>query len=188
MLKSLLITAASCFLLWGCSTTQTQYLLHANALPSSNQAQGRNVFALRSLSLPEYLTNQPNLVYLQDNNISVVDNAHLWTQNLRQNIRQVLGQEISAAIARPVYLYPLSNNLRPNRILDIQIASLIANQATHTLNFSATWQVATPRNHRPPNYQFTRQYPLQGVTPTDIVAGYQQAVNDLAAAIAPTMR
>lgn len=173
-----------------CSTPKDHYLIRNLDLSSQAVAlpqDSTTLYALREVELPEYLDNL-KIVYFGQGNRLVISENSLWAQSLGDNIRQVLLQSLSKGIGSPrFYSYPLANNLRPQRILDIQIIEMVANAETDRFTLTASWQVANPGERNPQSYDFSQSYLLQGTDPQTIVANYQQALADLAIAILPTL-
>lgn len=187
--------ALSCYplllftLLAACSAPKTHYLLRPLAPTGQNAVSaspGEKGYALRTLTLAQYL-DEPALLYLKTANQVAIEKNHLWTEDLRRNIRQVLQQDLSALSGRSVHAYPLPGNLRPERIVDVQIAQMIASQADKTFVVSATWQISAVGAAHPPSHHFARRYPMTRITPTQIAAACQRALTDLANAIAATL-
>ena len=182
--KLLLLT-----LLAACSSAKNHYLLrpsfHEHESVANPSAEQRT-YALRDLKLAPYL-DDTRLLYLQSANQVVVEKNHLWSEDLRRNIRQVLAQDLTALSAHPVHVFPLAANLRPERVLDVQIIEMIANRAERQFIVSATWQVSAADERHPPTHRFARRYPMARIAAAEIAAAYQRALGDLAKAIAATL-
>lgn len=172
-------------LLTACGGVEKRHhLLNVAQLPTLTQSiDSTDSYALRQLRLPEYL-NEYSLVYATSDNEIVIDRNHLWAQDLSDNMRRVLQARIGQALRnKPLYVYPLNNTIRPDKIIDIQIMDMLANQSEQRFNLLAQWQIFTTDERDNHNHELSKHYPLPDNEATTIITTYQQALEDLSQAI-----
>lgn len=173
-----------------CGGTPTRYhIIDTPALDKdlAFKAPAERQYALRETALPDYLKAQ-YLIYRNENGETIIDKTQLWGQKFPDNLRRVLGNMLGERLgSNHVYVYPLSNNLRPERIIDVQIGEMIADYRQKAVIFRSKWQISTPGESNPPSYSHNRDYPLTGLDADSIIATYRQILIDLSAAIVPTL-
>lgn len=187
--KNYLFTIALTTLLLGaCASAPIEHhtirpLADGHTVPTSSREQP--IIALRNLNLPGYMDEQ-EIVYLKGSSQIVTAQGHRWAEPLSENLRDVIVEQLQLITANPrVLAYPLANNIRPERIIDIQINDFAANQSDNTLLLRANWQITTPKQGAkpPPGYQLNRRYPLANNEIATLMRTYQQAMADLVTAI-----
>ena len=177
-------------LLLACSTPPRYHILETTALPADPTfVQQEKSYALRETALPQYLQSQ-YLIYRDANGHTILDKDQLWGEELPDNLRRVLADMIAQRTgSNKIYLFPLRNQIRPERFIDVQIADMIADYRTQSVQIRATWQTSNPGERNPASHSFVRQYALASASPDidNIVATYQKILADLSAAILPTL-
>ena len=180
-------------ILSGCaSETITYHTLRSQSVANSMVAPSNNqpIVALRNLNLPGYLNDQ-DIVYLKGSSEVVHVTGQQWAEPLSENLRNVIIEQLKSITANPrILAYPLANNIRPEKIIDIQINDFAARQDTNTLVIRANWQITEPgKNQQTPHgYQFNRDYPLTDDSVDTLMRGYQQATADLTSSISGTLK
>lgn len=150
-------------------------------------APAERQYALRETVLPDYLSAQ-YLIYRNENGATIIDKTQLWGQKFPENLRRVLGEAIAQRSgSSKVYVYPIANGLRPERLIDVQIGEMIADYQTRNVILRSKWQVSTPGEANPPSYTLNRDYPLQRLDAASIVSAYRQILTDLGQAITATL-
>ena len=155
-------------------------------MPDNNQP----VIALRNLNLPGYL-NDKEIVYLKGNSQVVHIEGEQWAEPLSDNLRNIIVEQLQSITHNPrILAFPLANNIRPERIIDVQINDFVTRQDSNTLFIRSNWQITQSGKNQqnPPGYQFNRDYPLSDDTIDTLMQGYQQATADLSAAISNTLK
>lgn len=181
-------------ILSGCASEAITY--HTlRALPADNSMvspsnNDQPIIALRNLSLPGYLDDQ-DIVYLKGSSQVVHIEGQQWAEPLSENLRNVFVERLKDITANPrILAYPLANNIRPERIIDVQINDFAASKDDHKLLIRSNWQITQPGKNQqtPPGYEFNRDYPLQDDSMDVLMRGYQQATADLTTAISDTLK
>ncbi|MBV7434289.1 PqiC family protein [Cardiobacteriaceae bacterium TAE3-ERU3] len=181
-------------ILSGCaSETITYHTLRA--LPSDNSMvlpsnSEQPIIALRNLSLPGYLDDQ-DIVYLKGSSQVVHVEGQQWAEPLSENLRNIFVERLKNITANPrILAFPLANNIRPERIIDVQINDFVASRDDNKLLIRSNWQITQPGKNQqtPPGYEFNRDYPLQDDSIDALMRGYQQATADLTTAISDTLK
>ena len=178
----------------GCaSETITYHTLRTEPAASSMvqpASAEQPIIALRNLSLPGYLNDQ-DIVYLKGSSQVVYLEDQQWAEPLSENLRNVIVEQLKSITGNPrILAYPLANNIRPERIIDLQINDFAARQDSNNLSIRSNWQITQPGKNQqtPPGYQFNRDYPLQSEGIEALMLGYQKAVTELTAAISDTVK
>lgn len=186
-LAALLLCAA--IALSGCAKTTTYYLLPVMPPDASqilNQSADQRVYALRYLNIPDYLANRYILFFNPDGSVNRDPNRR-WVDYPEDNIRRLLTLHISKRLnSEEFYTYPLPQNIKAERILDISIMEMIGYAENLRFHSSATWQISD-NGKAPQIHQFSRDYTLENTEGNTLSKTYQQALEDLSAAIAQTL-
>lgn len=176
-----------CLLLAGCGdpALRTQYMitpLHtATSKPSPTRLSANTIIAIRNMRLPDYLNAQYVPRLDSDGNMRIFP-KELWAQEVADNISNLVQMRLSALLGSTnVYSYPLVNNLRPDRFIDVQILEMIASEQQKVFLFTAKWQISDGKEKRYPSYEIKKRYPLKEASPTasELMHYYAQAVEDL---------
>ncbi|MDO5091627.1 MAG: PqiC family protein [Cardiobacteriaceae bacterium] len=177
-------------LLAACGQAPTRYHIIDTPVLDKNpayHAPATRQYALRETALPDYLTAQ-YLIYRNENGETTIDKTHLWGQKLPENLRRVLGENLAQRTGSDkIYTYPIADNLRPDRLIDLQIGEMIADYQSATVRLRSKWQISSPGEANPQSHSLNRDYPLEALDAHSIVATYQQILTDLADAIIPTL-
>lgn len=188
-----LLTLLPVFLLTACGSTQYYMIppsevapISATAHTTNDSTKNNNIYALRYLTLPDYLDNQYVIYYDGEGKVNR-NPKRLWNANLSDNIRNNLQQHLSANGLSSLYTYPLPTNIRANQIIDIQIREMIANAKTKQFYINADWQLTTSDNYKQSLYHFKQNYPLDNTQTNTLIKLYQRALIDLSNAIFPTL-
>lgn len=170
----------------GCATQKTDYLLRPLPISVAAAPQTKEITALRDVDLPDYL-NTLNFQYLRANN-QLVKNPHArWGQNLPENVRNVLLQNLGYLSKQTIHVYPLAPNIRPTRWIDVRIYDMIADEKKQQFYVHAVWHIA--RAKQPPKtFTLIKHYPLNAVTPQELSQQYQHAIDDLSHSIAQSLK
>lgn len=185
----LLLAFFAAILLAACSGSTQYYMIPAASGTNSPapSVHSSRTYALRNLTLPDYLTDQYIIYYDQNGKINR-DSRRRWADEPDDNIRRVLSQNLSRSLApAQLYNYPLAANIRPERLLDIQIQEMIGSRATRQFRAMAVWQTTEANKENPRLHYFERTYPMSDANPETLIDLYSRALNDLANAIAPTL-
>lgn len=176
-------------LISGCASAPTHYhLLRSQSQPINASTMAKQtIYALRNLNFPGYLSDTA-IVYWHDDNQLIIEPRHRWAEPLSENVRHILVQQVQDLSGNTAfYQYPLASNIRPDKILDVQISELIADIAAKDFRLRASWQVSISGEHNPTTHTFSQHYPLSSHSINDIIRAHQQALFDLSQAIAHTL-
>ena len=177
-------------LLAACGSDPIRYhIIDTAALPAESGFHEQNrLYALRDTALPEYLKGQ-YLVHRDEHGALIIDKTQLWGEEFPENLRRVLGEMLAQRTgSNNIYIYPLQNNLRPERFIDVQISEMMADYREKAVIVRGKWQISDAGERKPrSSHDFSRRYPLQTPDADNIVAAYRQALVDLSAAILPTL-
>lgn len=181
-------------LMGGCAGGETQYYVlrpAADIEPLNNHInpQTQPIIALRNLDLPHYLDEQ-NIVYLLGNGQIERAEQQRWAEPLRDNLRSAMVDSIRKLTGNPrTFAYPLATNIRPERIIDIQISDFAIDKVKQRLLLNANWQITIPKQkpYAPPGHSFNHAYPVNSAHMDDVIRAYQHAINELATAISRSM-
>lgn len=187
---SLLLAASA--VLSGCAGKTINYhTLRAQPGAAAVVAPGKAqpIIALRNLNLPGYLSDR-DIIYLKGSSQIVQAEEDKWATPLSENLRQVLVEQLQSITNNPrILAYPLANNVRPERIIDVQINDFAALQEKNALLLRANWQItrAGKTLKDPAGYQFERSYTLKDPSIDSLMHAYQQATADLSVEISRTL-
>lgn len=178
-------------LLLGCaSEVKNRYMIApAQFLSPSNNAQAFNqqMIALRQLRLPDYLREQ-KIVYRAQGQSVIADKNELWAQDLEDNMKRVLQQNIASLLPQTgVNSYPLGADVRPDKIVDLQVIEMIADKEVLRFDVLVSWQVFTAGQTKPQQHEFRKNYSLTQMDGQEIVRAYQQSLKELSEKIVATL-
>ena len=177
------------FLLAACGAPTRYHIIDTPPLdkdPAFNAPASRQ-YALRETTLPDYLSAQ-YLIYRNENGETIIDKTQLWGQKFPENLRRVLGETIAQRTASDkIYVYPIASNLRPERLIDLQIGEMIADYRSGNVIFRSKWQISRPDETNPPSHSHNRDYPLPSLDAQGIVATYRQILTDLSVVITTSL-
>ncbi|MDO4776495.1 MAG: ABC-type transport auxiliary lipoprotein family protein [Cardiobacteriaceae bacterium] len=176
-------------LLAACGAPTRYHIVDTPALDKnpSFHAPATRQYALRETALPDYLSAQ-YLIYRNANGETIIDKTQLWGQKFPENLRRVLGEALAQRTGSDrIYVYPIASNLRPERLIDVQIGEMIADYRSGNVIFRSKWQISAPGEASPPSHSLNRDYPLPSLDAQGIVATYRQILTDLSTAITTSL-
>ena len=174
-------------LLLGCASQQNFHLLQLQPPAAATAKASAASYGLRKVNLPDYLGEETIIGRGSDGAI-LKFKEDKWLETPDLAIPAALYQQLERlSNSAHFYRYPLSANVVPERVIDVDIEQLLADLPAGVVHVRASWQVAGQEEHNPPRRRFSRTVPLSGSSPSAIVKGQQQALEALASAIAASL-
>lgn len=189
-IKTFLLCSAI-FILSACAKKSTTYYLLPVVPPEPSEIitpiADQGIYAMRYVTIPDYLTNRYILFFNTDGSVNRDPNRR-WVDYPEDNIKRLLALHISKRLnSQEFYSYPLAQNIRPDRIIDISIIEMIGYAENQRFQAAATWQIHDKDGNRLALHQFNREYSLENTAGNTLAKTYQKALEALSTAIAQSL-
>ncbi len=187
LLLPLLLTLTACSSLGGSADTTRFYSL-SSLEESASIPKGDLKLGIGPIRLPHRLKRPQIVTRINQNELHVTED-HQWAGSLKEDITQVLTDNLSSLIGtEEIEIYPWKKHYRPDYRIRVQIEQLDG-EPGKSVTLKARWWVRNPKSKtNQPTKKSTIRVPTNGAGYTKYVAAQSRAIYKLSQEIAKTIK